>query len=266
MSVPLSVEFTRSYICHILLNLKNFHNIPPFQKSGNPRRFLKISVQLAAVLLPLAWATLSYSAQVTLAWNANKEPDLAGYRIYYGTSSGVYPFEVDLGKNTGCSISSLQEGTTYFFAATAYDTDGNESEFSVELSHTIRSKTNPTTVVVDNGDIGTSHTGTWKVSSGKNPYGNNSLYSNKGTYSFEIDAGNVYDVSIWWTSNRFRCTRVPVKIYDGENILDTVVANQQRNGGQWNFLGTYAFEDTARVVIISDGTCNTSADAVEFMP
>jgi len=75
-----------------------------------------------------------YSAQVTLAWDANTEKDLAGYNIYYGTSSGNYDASVDVGNWTSCTIAGLEEGQTYHFAATAYDFDGNESDFSSEVT------------------------------------------------------------------------------------------------------------------------------------
>ncbi|MFC1889575.1 MopE-related protein [Thermodesulfobacteriota bacterium] len=77
------------------------------------------------------------SDEVPLAWDSNTEPDLAGYRIYYGTSSGDYDFSVDLGNCTGCSISDLEDGRTYYFAATAYDEYGNESGFSDEVSYSV---------------------------------------------------------------------------------------------------------------------------------
>ncbi|MBW2122995.1 MAG: cadherin-like domain-containing protein [Deltaproteobacteria bacterium] len=72
--------------------------------------------------------------QVNLAWHANTEADLAGYRIYYGTSSGNYDSVVDVGNWTSCVIGGLEEGQTYYFAATAYDRCGNESDFSQEVS------------------------------------------------------------------------------------------------------------------------------------
>ncbi|MGI9304103.1 MAG: hypothetical protein ACR2RB_15585 [Gammaproteobacteria bacterium] len=65
--------------------------------------------------------------------------DLAGYRIYYGTESQSYT-EVKVVENIGVAdtiIDGLQAGT-YYFAATAIDTSGNESAFSNEVFKTIQ--------------------------------------------------------------------------------------------------------------------------------
>jgi hypothetical protein len=77
---------------------------------------------------------------VTLTWTANGEPDLAGYKIYVGTASGTYnvsgsPFVA--GKVTSYTVSNLPKGQTYFFAISAYDSAGNESVLSGEVSKTL---------------------------------------------------------------------------------------------------------------------------------
>jgi hypothetical protein len=74
------------------------------------------------------------SGQLTLTWNPNNESDLAGYKIYYGKSSRIYEEWIDVGNNTNCVLTGLEEGLIYYCAATAYDMDGNESEFSEEVS------------------------------------------------------------------------------------------------------------------------------------
>ena len=93
-----------------------------------------VSLTVLSIILFL-FTSQVYSAQVTLAWDPNTEPDLAGYKIYYGFSSGNYKVTVDVGNQTNCTISTLQEGQTYYFAATAYDDYGNESEFSNEVPY-----------------------------------------------------------------------------------------------------------------------------------
>ncbi len=93
---------------------------------------------VASVLLPLPpFHSTALAAQISIEWDANAEPDLSGYRVYYGTSSGQYTASVDVGNNTRCVISSLAPGVTYYFAATAYDTEGNESGFSDEIVYAV---------------------------------------------------------------------------------------------------------------------------------
>ncbi len=71
------------------------------------------------------------SAQVVLQWDPSSGP-VAGYRIYYGTSSRVYDSSLDVGNTTTCTVSNLQDGPSYYFAATAVGTSGEESDYSVE--------------------------------------------------------------------------------------------------------------------------------------
>ena len=57
----------------------------------------------------------------TLAWDADTAPDIAGYRLYCGTSSGVYTQTIEVGNATATLVSNLTEGKTHFFAVTAYE-------------------------------------------------------------------------------------------------------------------------------------------------
>ena len=74
----------------------------------------------------------------TITWSANTEADLAGYRVYVGTRSGVYSlgtFEV-VGR-TSFTVPNLPVGTTYYFAVTAFDKTGQESAKSGEFSKSL---------------------------------------------------------------------------------------------------------------------------------
>jgi hypothetical protein len=73
-------------------------------------------------------------ASLNLVWDANKEADLAGYRLYYGTASKEYTQMIDVGNVTEFRLDQLQKGMAYYLALTAYDFDGNESDFSKEAS------------------------------------------------------------------------------------------------------------------------------------
>lgn len=87
-------------------------------------------------LLPLLIISLitsnAFSGDVSLEWDPSIEPCVASYKMYYGTSSGDYTYTVDVGNYTTCTISGLEEGNIYYFAVTAYDLFGNESDHSNE--------------------------------------------------------------------------------------------------------------------------------------
>jgi PKD repeat protein len=76
-----------------------------------------------------------YTAQATLEWEPVIHPNLAGYKIHQGNSSLNYDFPIDVGNWTSCTIGDLLEGETYYFAVTAYDNYGNESDYSNEVSY-----------------------------------------------------------------------------------------------------------------------------------
>jgi len=101
-----------------------------------PRKVIQ-SLTLFVLVLGLALivpAGTVHSAQVTLAWDRNTETDLAGYKVYYGTGSRVYNWFIDVGNATTCTVTGLADGSTYYFAATAYDGSGLESVYSSEVS------------------------------------------------------------------------------------------------------------------------------------
>ncbi len=104
----------------------------------NTRFSYHVFISLVALILILFLCTSNvYSAQATLYWNPNSESDLAGYKIYYGYSSRSYSSSIDVRKKTSYTISNLEEGVTYYFAATAYDKRKNESGYSNEVSYDV---------------------------------------------------------------------------------------------------------------------------------
>ena len=119
-------------------------------------------------------------------------------------------------------------------------------------------------IVIDNGDPGTSYTGTWSPSSGSGFYDSNSLYARPdATYTWQFDSqpAGTYEVYMWWTTTSTRGDAVPVNI----NGLETVTINQLTGGGQWNYLGTYSFDGSGYVTVMAVGSTSTCADAVRFV-
>ncbi len=90
-------------------------------------------LNLSSILLVFILSFMTSPDTVTVSWSANTESDLAGYRIYYGAFSGKYDNEIDVGNVTSFVIRDIEDGTTYFFALTAYDDSSNESGFSDEV-------------------------------------------------------------------------------------------------------------------------------------
>jgi hypothetical protein len=92
---------------------------------------------LVSIFLPIgpSSAQNAHGADVTLAWDPNPEANLKGYKVYYGSASGNYSFMVDVGNWTSLTISGLEAGKTYYFAATAYGPAGEESGMSGELRY-----------------------------------------------------------------------------------------------------------------------------------
>ena len=96
-----------------------------------------LAILVTSILSLHIFTSAVHAAQISLEWDANGEPDLAGYTVYYGTSSGNYTASADVGNNTHCVISNLEPGVTYYLAATAYDSEGNESGFSDEIVYAV---------------------------------------------------------------------------------------------------------------------------------
>ena len=114
---------------------------------------------LAILFLLLPVSVFAYDA--TLTWtpptlNDDGTPlvDLAGYIIYRGDESGVYVDSITLNDPTATSYvwTGLPAGSHYF-VATAFNTAGTESVFSVEASKTFVVAPEPPTGLTAQGDL-----------------------------------------------------------------------------------------------------------------
>jgi hypothetical protein len=78
-------------------------------------------------------ATLTGIYSVTLAWDGSTSPEVTGYRVYVGETSGVYSSSIDVGNVTTVTITGLSNGIPYFSSTTAVDAFGQESPGSNEI-------------------------------------------------------------------------------------------------------------------------------------
>jgi hypothetical protein len=103
-----------------------------------------------SILLTIAgilyFTTLAHALDVTFQWDANKEPDLDGYKVYYRAGSsgnsvltnyngtGAYegnspiavPLALDENEDPNIvefTVTNLSDGQTYYFVVTAYNND-----------------------------------------------------------------------------------------------------------------------------------------------
>jgi hypothetical protein len=92
-------------------------------------------IWILALAVVLFVPALTSASTVTLGWDASVTPSVTGYKIYVGTSSGSYGAGIDVGNVLLFTVPNLNEGTKYYFVATAYNPE-TESEYSNEVSTT----------------------------------------------------------------------------------------------------------------------------------
>lgn len=100
-------------------------------------RWLLLASIVVGFTLSFAHITNAAEKSVVLAWDPSPDASVTGYKIHYGTASGNYPKVQQVGNVTTTTISGLQEGSVYYFAATAYAADGLESDFSNEVRYDV---------------------------------------------------------------------------------------------------------------------------------
>ena len=137
----------------------------------------------------------------TLTWDPQTDPSVVGYMVHMGQSSGVYSSSIDVGPANSHVISNLVEGTTYYYAVTAYNNARAESGYSNEVIATIpysapvaafgaSATTGPAPLAINftNGSTGSVTAYAWTfgdgtASSAQNPA---HLYSAAGLYTVSL--------------------------------------------------------------------------------
>jgi len=94
----------------------------------------KILGPILSVLVLICSATAASAATVQLTWAPNSEPDVAGYIVFYGTSSRQYVASIDVGNQTSLQFVEPDPTVRYYLAVRAYTVSGLQSDFSAEVS------------------------------------------------------------------------------------------------------------------------------------
>ena len=93
-----------------------------------PFLFRTCLLLLAGTLLAFIVSPIRISAlEITLIWDSNNEPDLAGYRVYVREEGEAFDYDRPdwEGPETNCTIQGLDDDTQYYFVVRAFDTYGN---------------------------------------------------------------------------------------------------------------------------------------------
>ncbi|MGH8589734.1 MAG: PKD domain-containing protein, partial [Gammaproteobacteria bacterium] len=146
-------------------------------------------------------SSFAQAGQVTLAWDASTSSGVAGYEINYGQTSGSYATQVDVGNQTSYTVTGLNDGATYYFAAKAYNSGKTIwSALSNQVSATIPSTpavptagfnanptsgTAPLTVTFTDTSTGNITTWSWNFGDGTTSTAKNAAktYTNPGSYT-----------------------------------------------------------------------------------
>jgi hypothetical protein len=108
------------------------------QMDHRMRRFFLAGI---SVLIISTLGAPARGSEVTLAWDSNAEPDLAGYNVYINQVGPGLPYyqldSVTLDEiepdNPMYTATGLKSESYYCFVLTAYDSEGFESGFSNEV-------------------------------------------------------------------------------------------------------------------------------------
>ena len=141
----------------------------------------RVATAVAPILVVLLTPASAHSGTITLAWDASSTPDLvAGYVVYYGTSSGNYTLSVDAGTATSVVVTNLTDGVRYYFVVRARNSVGALSGPSNEIDGIPVPSPNQPPLITDPGDRTVKEGAFTLPISASDPDGNPLTYSATG--------------------------------------------------------------------------------------
>jgi fibronectin type 3 domain-containing protein len=137
---------TTAMVPNLVGGVSYFFAVTAYDADGAESAFsgeINYTVPLPMIMPPTIALSAQGQSSVTLTWDPSPDSAVAGYRLYEGLASQTYTNVIDVGNATAVTASGLVGSATYFYAVTAYDTDGAESAFSGEISYTVPLPANP---------------------------------------------------------------------------------------------------------------------------
>jgi len=216
--------------------------------------FIKTStLMIGGLILILSWQTAALAGNAILTWDANTESNLAGYKVYYGTSSRNYGAPIDVGNQTTYTVSGLN-GQTYYFAVTAYNTSGTESGYSAEVSKSFPNTIPPVLSAISANNItSSSATISWTTdtaSTSQVQYGITTAYGSSTTLNSSLVTSHSQTLSNLNPSTTYHY-----------RVLSSDAAGNLATSGDQTFT-TSAAPDTTPPAISSIATSNISTSSV----
>jgi fibronectin type 3 domain-containing protein len=103
------------------------------QSAGTASGNLTLSSNASDSKASEAVAGTGTAPQVSLAWSPSTS-QVEGYNVYRGTQAGSYSkVNAALDPNTSYTDTAVASGTTYYYAATAVNSSGQESTYSAPV-------------------------------------------------------------------------------------------------------------------------------------
>jgi ABC-type transporter MlaC component len=124
-----------------------------FFRQSQPAVFVRLCICFMITILITFFSLNAHAVTRQLVFDPSPDTRVIGYKLYYGQSEN-FGITVDLEKKTSYDLPDLEEGATYYFAATAYDEYLNESVFSEILTYTVPINNNNTFTILASADTG----------------------------------------------------------------------------------------------------------------
>lgn len=155
-----------------------------------PSQWIKCIYYSVLFFLFCFWPPATASAaQITLAWDAVEDADLADYRVYSRISGGNYSNNpIWTGESTSCTIENLAENSSYCFVVRSSNLNHIESDDSNEVCHstgTDNSNGNSTEDEIDTDEDGMPDA--WEIEMGLDPNNDDSQQDPDGDAISNID-------------------------------------------------------------------------------